>query len=148
VSDGVSHVQERQHGRASVAPDLMSKREVGNRIDAMSRNDRLQPPYEGDHPAVQHRYFGDGVTVSGSGVVLERMQNPVAFLNGLRKANSGGLIVEVPCFDSTLRARAWFDIFYEHVDYFRIFADFRPGGGERALVRWSVPPMSSLTSPP
>jgi hypothetical protein len=88
----------------------------------MSRNDRLQPPYEGDHPAVQHR-----------GVVLDHVQNP-AFLDRLRKANSGGLIyIEVPCSDWMvpcsdwiLRARAGFDIFYEHVNYFRFFADVRP----------------------
>ena len=40
-----------------------------------------------------------------------------------------------------------FDPTYEG-DYFRFYADVRPGGGERALVRWSVPHMSSLTSSP
>jgi Methyltransferase domain len=85
----------------------------------------FDPTYEGDNPAVQHHYFDDGVAVSGSGVVLrhvlEHVQDPVAFLDGLRRANSGGLIyIEVPCFDWILRSRAWFDIFYEHVNYFRL----------------------------
>lgn len=85
----------------------------------------FDPTYEGENLAVQRRYFGDGVTVSGRGLilrhVLEHVQNPVGFLDGLRDANGGGLIyIEVPCFDWILRARAWFDIFYEHVNYFRL----------------------------
>jgi len=40
----------------------------------------------------------------------------------LRDANGGGglIYIEVPCFDWILRKRAWFDIFYEHVNYFRL----------------------------
>jgi hypothetical protein len=88
----------------------------------------FDPTYEGENPAVHRRYFGDGVTVSARGIVLrhvlEHVQNPVGFLNGLRDANGGGLIyIEVPCFDWILRARAWFDVFYEHVNYFTL-ADF------------------------
>lgn len=85
----------------------------------------FDPTYEGENPAVQRHYFGDGVTVSARGLilrhVLEHVQNPVVFLEGLRDANGGGLIyIEVPCLDWILRARAWFDIFYEHVNYFRL----------------------------
>jgi hypothetical protein len=85
----------------------------------------FDPTYEGENPAIQRRYFGAGVTVSASGLVLrhvlEHVQNPVGFLGGLRDANGGGLIyIEVPCFDWILRSRAWFDIFYEHVNYFRL----------------------------
>jgi hypothetical protein len=85
----------------------------------------FDPTYEGENPVVQRRYFGDGVEVSGRGIVLrhvlEHVQNPVEFLTGLRDANDGGLIyIEVPCFDWILCARAWFDIFYEHVNYFRL----------------------------
>lgn len=85
----------------------------------------FDPTYEGENPAVQRRYFGDGVEVSARGIVLrhvlEHVQDPVAFLEGLRDANGGGLIyIEVPCFDWILRAGAWFDIFYEHVNYFRL----------------------------
>ena len=81
--------------------------------------------YDGENPAVQRRYFGDGVTVSARGIVLrhvlEHVQDPVGFLDGLRDANGGGLIyIEVPCFDWILCARAWFDISYEHVNYFRL----------------------------
>lgn len=81
--------------------------------------------YEGNNPAVQRRHFGDGVIVSASGIVvrhvLEQVQNPVNFLEDLRDANDGGLIyIELPCFDRILRARAWYNIFYEYVSYFRL----------------------------
>jgi hypothetical protein len=85
----------------------------------------FDPTYEGENPAVRRHYFGQGVTVSASGLVLrhvlEHVRDPVGFLEGLRDANGGGLIyIEVPCFDWILHARAWFDIFYEHVNYFRL----------------------------
>jgi hypothetical protein len=85
----------------------------------------LDPSYEGKNPAVQRHHFGDGVTLSARGIilrhVLEHVKNPVGFLEGLRDANGGGLIyIEAPCFDRILRARGWFDIFYEHVNYFRL----------------------------
>jgi len=85
----------------------------------------FDPTYEGDNPAVQRRYYDEGVTVSARGIVLrhvlEHVQDPVGFLGGLRDANGGGLIyIEVPCLDWIKRARAWFDIFYEHVNYFRL----------------------------
>jgi hypothetical protein len=43
----------------------------------------------------------------------------------LQKSNGGcGLVyIEVPCFDWICQHRAWFDVFYEHVNYFRM-ADF------------------------
>lgn len=85
----------------------------------------FDPTYEGANPAVRRHYFGDGDAVSANGIVLrhvlEHVENPLGFLAGLRDANGGGLIyIEVPCFDWILRARAWFDIFYEHVNYFRL----------------------------
>lgn len=82
--------------------------------------------YEGDNPAVQRHYFGDGVTVSARGIVLrhvlEHVQNPVGFLEGLRDANGGGglIYIEAPCFDRILRTRAWFNIVYEYFSYFRL----------------------------
>ncbi len=85
----------------------------------------FDPTYEGENPAVQRRYFGDGVTVSARGLVLrqvlQQVQNPVGFLDGLRDANGGGLIyIEVQCFDWILRARALGGICYECVNYFRL----------------------------
>lgn len=53
--------------------------------------------------------------------VLEHIPDPVGFLFSLREANGGGTIyIEVPCFDWICRHRAWYDIYYEHVNYFRL----------------------------
>ena len=39
----------------------------------------------------------------------------------IARANGGGQIyIEVPCLDWILEHRAWFDLFYEHVNYFRL----------------------------
>jgi threonine dehydrogenase-like Zn-dependent dehydrogenase len=58
--------------------------------------------------------------------VLEHVRDPVEFLRHIRDANGGAgrIYIEVPCFDWICEHRAWFDIFYEHVNYFRA-SDFR-----------------------
>ena len=54
--------------------------------------------------------------------VLEHILNPINFLSEVKKSNGGqGLIyIEVPCFDWIMKNRTWFDIFYEHINYFRL----------------------------
>lgn len=89
----------------------------------------FDPTYEGNNPRVMRRYFEPGVGIKANGLVLrhvlEHIQDPVNFLFKLKKANggSGKIYIEVPCFDWICEHRAWFDIFYEHVNYFRI-SDF------------------------
>jgi C-methyltransferase C-terminal domain len=53
------------------------------------------------------------------------VRDPISFLETIREANGGHgrIYIEVPCFDWICKHRAWFDIFYEHVNYFRL-ADF------------------------
>jgi hypothetical protein len=85
----------------------------------------FDPTYEGNNPSIERHLFESGVSVKASGIVLrhvlEHVQDPFSFLSGLRDTNDGGLIyIEVPCLDWILRRRAWFDIFYEHVNYFRL----------------------------
>ncbi len=86
----------------------------------------FDPTYEGNNPRVQRKYFGADTGVRGRGLilrhVLEHIQNPADFLSSLNEANGGdGLIyIEVPCFEWICQRRAWFDIFYEHVNYFRL----------------------------
>lgn len=88
------------------------------------------PTYEGSNPAVKREYFSKNLNIQGDGLilrhVLEHINDPVDFLLNLALANeSKGLIyIEVPCFDWICENRAWFDIFYEHVNYFRM-SDFR-----------------------
>lgn len=89
----------------------------------------FDPAYEGTDPRIRQEYFQPGSGMKAHGLilrhVLEHIPNPVNFLKDLKEANSGaGLIyIEVPCFDWILDNRAWFDIFYEHVNYFRL-SDF------------------------
>lgn len=87
------------------------------------------PTYEGDNPRIRREYFSESLGIRGDGLilrhVLEHIEDPVDFLRRLATANgSRGLIyIEVPCFDWICDHRAWFDIFYEHVNYFRL-SDF------------------------
>ncbi|NBE07084.1 methyltransferase domain-containing protein [Rhodobacter sp. CCP-1] len=86
----------------------------------------FDPTYEGSNPRVRKAYFSEALGIRGEGLilrhVLEHIDDPVAFLFRLAQANGGqGLIyIEVPCLDWICTHRAWFDIFYEHVNYFRL----------------------------
>lgn len=86
----------------------------------------IDPAYEGMNPNIIKAYFDDRLGISAEGIilrhVLEHIPDPVAFLSSIAKANGGkGLIyIEVPCFDWICQKRAWFDIYYEHVNYFRL----------------------------
>ena len=90
----------------------------------------FDPTYEGDNPLIQKHYFGPDLGLSAKGLVLrhvlEHIPDPYAFLCQLRDANGGGglIYIEVPCFDWICEARSWFDVFYEHVNYFRL-SDFQ-----------------------
>jgi hypothetical protein len=57
--------------------------------------------------------------------VLEHIPDPCNFLASIAEANGGAgkIYIEVPCLDWICQHHAWFDIFYEHVNYFRL-ADF------------------------
>ncbi len=85
----------------------------------------FDPAYEGANPAIEKRYFDMAAGIRGEGLilrhVLEHIEDPVAFLAHIREANGGQgkIYIEVPCFDWICEHRAWFDIFYEHVNYFR-----------------------------
>ena len=86
----------------------------------------LDPTYEGDDESVIRKFYGPELGLFGEGIilrhVLEHVQDPVAFLGLIRESNAGRgtIYIEVPCFDWICTHRAWFDIFYEHVNYFRL----------------------------
>ena len=89
----------------------------------------FDPTYEGANSRIKRQYFEQGIIKEGHGLilrhVLEHINNPIEFLDQLRIANNGGLIyIEVPCFDWICENHTWFDIFYEHVNYFRM-SDFK-----------------------
>lgn len=83
--------------------------------------------YDGSNLRIIKKYFEPGIINSPAcGLilrhVLEHIPNPVKFLTQLRIANGeqGLIYIEVPCFDWIMKKRTWFDIFYEHVNYFRL----------------------------
>lgn len=99
----------------------------------------FDPTYEGDNPLIEKHYFGPEQGLSGKGLVLrhvlEHIPDPYEFLCQLRDANGGGglIYIEVPCFDWICQERSWFDIFYEHVNYFRL-TDFQRMFGTLAAI--------------
>lgn len=120
----------------------------------------IDPAYEGDNPRVIKACFAPdlGMTVDGIVLrhVLEHIQNPYQFLRQIADANGnqGKIYIEVPCFDWICDHRAWFDIFYEHVNYFRlsdfdrIFSNIHESGhvfGGQYL--YIVADLASLTTP-
>jgi hypothetical protein len=106
----------------------------GHFVDMMSARGAditgFDPAYEGSNPAIRKVAFGAGDQMSGEGIVLrhvlEHIANPVAFLRDIASANGnrGRIYIEVPCFQWIAENRSWFDVFYEHVNYFRL-GDFR-----------------------
>jgi len=89
----------------------------------------LDPTYEGLNNSVVKEYFTTETGIKADGIilrhVLEHIQDPITFLSNLLESNggSGKIYIEVPCFDWICDHRAWFDIFYEHVNYF-VLSDF------------------------
>jgi hypothetical protein len=89
----------------------------------------FDPTYEGSNPAIVREYFTSATGLRADGLilrhVLEHVRDPVSFLAQLRDANGGcgKIYIEVPCVDWIAQHRAWFDVFYEHVNYFRL-SDF------------------------
>jgi len=89
----------------------------------------LDPAYEGDNPKVLKKYFSPQVGINADAIilrhVLEHIRDPYSFLLNIKTSNGGRgkIYIEVPCFDWICDNRSWFDVFYEHVNYFRL-ADF------------------------
>ncbi|MEO6117801.1 MAG: class I SAM-dependent methyltransferase, partial [Methylotenera sp.] len=89
----------------------------------------IDPAYEGNNTNVIKACFDKNLGLTADGIVLrhvlEHMLNPIRFLSAIAEANEGKgkVYIEVPCFDWICEHSAWFDIFYEHVNYFRL-ADF------------------------
>ena len=90
----------------------------------------LDPTYEGDNKNIIKEFFTPDTGIKADAIilrhVLEHVQNPVDFLYDICAANKnqGKIYIEVPCFDWICKKNAWFDVFYEHVNYFRL-SDFK-----------------------
>lgn len=95
----------------------------------------FDPTYEGSNQRIQRHLFQKGIGIQARGLilrhVLEHIPDPVSFLKDLAEANHGAgrVYIEVPCFDWICERKTWFDVFYEHANYFRL-ADFHRIFGE------------------
>lgn len=85
----------------------------------------VDPAYEGDCPNVIRAPFSPDLGIRAQAIILrhvvEHIPDPLAFLDSVAEANgrSGLVYIEVPCMEWIAERRAWFDIYYEHVNYFR-----------------------------
>lgn len=97
----------------------------------------IDPAYEGDSPHVVKAPFTEDLGLASDAIVLrhvlEHMQDPVEFLRTIGRANGGRgkIYIEVPCFEWIRARHAWFDVFYEHVNYFQA-SDFHRMFGQVA----------------
>lgn len=86
----------------------------------------IDPAYEGESRHIIRRHFEPGLGIRGDAIimrhVLEHIPEPLKFLELIREANGGNgrIYIEVPCLEWILQNKAWFDVFYEHVNYFRL----------------------------
>ena len=86
----------------------------------------IDPASEGNAPYVIREPFSPELGLTGDVIVLrhvlEHIAHPFEFLKQVTTANGekGLIYIEVPCLDWIMENHAWFDIVYEHVNYFRL----------------------------
>jgi len=82
------------------------------------------PSHSKSHPLVQQCYFDEVNDGSFNGLILrhtlEHVPDPFGFLENVRTLNGGRgrIYIEVPSLEWILANNAWYDITYEHVNYF------------------------------
>lgn len=90
----------------------------------------IDPAYQGSSPHLRKCVFSREMIQSGDCVVLrhvlEHIADPFAFLREIcfEAKEHSKIYIEVPSFEWIIQNRAWFDICYEHVNYFRL-SDFQ-----------------------
>lgn len=112
----------------------------------------FDPTYEGDNPRVIKNYFSDQYNDINAEVVimrhtLEHISEPFSFIHTIAQANNykGYLFVEVPTFDWIVNKNAYWDIFFEHCNYFTekslacMFDDSKTGNffGGQYIYLWA-----------
>lgn len=84
----------------------------------------FDPAYEGDDPDIIKDYFTEKYDLKADLIVLrhtlEHIGDPHVFLYEIAKANNynGWIFIEVPTFEWIVEKKAFWDIFYEHCNYF------------------------------
>lgn len=86
----------------------------------------MDPAYEGESDHIIKVCFDESLNMKAENIVLrhvlEHIPDPFIFLKKISKANGnkGKIYIEVPCLNWISEHKAWFDLFYEHVNYFRL----------------------------
>lgn len=85
----------------------------------------FDPAYEGDNPKIIKDYFSEKYSDVRAELIilrhtLEHIAHPFDFLKTIAKAANyeGKIFIEVPCFDWIVSKNAFWDVFYEHCNYF------------------------------
>jgi Methyltransferase domain/C-methyltransferase C-terminal domain len=85
----------------------------------------FDPIYEGEDPDIVKAYFGSGSLSEPADFIvlrhtLEHIEAPLAFLHLIAQANGyrGRIYIEVPSFEWIVEQSAYWDVFYEHCNYF------------------------------
>jgi SAM-dependent methyltransferase len=85
----------------------------------------FDPAYQGDDPDIVRAYFGAAGLAEQADIivlrhVLEHVEHPLELLHHVTAVNGnrGRIFIEVPDFDWIVQHSAFWDIFYEHCNYF------------------------------
>lgn len=83
------------------------------------------PTYQGDDPRIIREFFSPELGQKGDLIilrhVLEHIQHPAEFIRYVAQSNGnkGIIYIEVPDLSWIIANQVYFDLFYEHVNYFR-----------------------------
>ena len=87
----------------------------------------FDPAYEGNNPNITKDYFGEKYKSINADLVilrhvLEHIESPYEFLKYIQNATSENtkILIEVPSFEWIVKNKAFWDVFYEHCNYFDI----------------------------
>jgi len=87
----------------------------------------FDPAYEGNSPNIVRDYYSDQYSHLNADLIvlrhtLEHIDDPLKFLSGIAHAvnYNAKIFIEVPSFEWILEKRAFWDIFYEHCNYFTL----------------------------
>ena len=85
----------------------------------------FDPAYEGNSPHIVKDYYSDQYSQLNADLIvlrhtLEHIDDPLKFLHNIARAvnYNAKMFIEVPSFEWILEKRAFWDIFYEHCNYF------------------------------
>jgi len=84
----------------------------------------FDPAYEGNNPNIFNEYFSDKLNIKAEFIVLrhvlEHIKDPLEFLHQIAETNNyeGQIYIEVPTFDWIVEKNAFWDVYYEHCNYF------------------------------